>query len=114
MGSWIPQAGTSCEARGRSLSYIDTFDNWFVVFFGGLPAYHPLLDVPDTPDCPEHFGCDPGHLVIGGGPGEHPGIVLVRPGEAVLGFVRTWLDEYERLYPDKYQALKPTVAALPD
>lgn len=73
------------------MSYIDTFDNEFVGYFGGIAVYRPLEVVPAHPDDPQDFGCGPENLVIGGGRGEHPGIVVKAPGEAVVCFVRAWL-----------------------
>lgn len=97
------------------MSYIDTFDNEFVGSFGGIPVYHPLEIAPATPDSPEDFGCGPENLVIGGGRGEHPGIVIKEPGEAVVCFVRAWLDKKNPfLSPDERQAIQPAIAAWPD
>jgi hypothetical protein len=97
------------------MSYIDTFDNEFVGYFGGIPVYHPLEVVPALPDDdPGDFACGPGNLVIGGGSGEHPGIVVKAPGETVVCFVRAWLDETPFLSPDQRQALRPAVEAWPD
>jgi hypothetical protein len=97
------------------VSYIDTFDNEFVGYFGGIPVYHPLEVVPALPnEDPGRFACGPENLVIGGGSGEHPGIVVKAPGETVVCFVRAWLDETPFLSPDERQALRPAVEALPD
>jgi hypothetical protein len=95
------------------LSYIDTFDHEFVGYFGGIPVYHPLVDIPDGPDRREDFGCGPGHLVIGGGSGEHPAIVVLEPSVVVISFIHAWREELERLYPDEYQSLRPTAETLP-
>jgi hypothetical protein len=98
-----------------SVSYIDTFDNEFVGYFGGIPVYHPLEIVPALPnEDPRNFACSPENLVIGGGSGEHPGIVVKAPGEAVVCFVRAWLNETPFLSPDQRQALRPAVEAWPD
>jgi hypothetical protein len=96
------------------VSYIDTFDSEFVGYFGGIEVYHPLEAMPADPDDPRCFGCGPENLVIGGGPGEHPGLVVKEPGEAVGCFVRAWLRWYERNYPVEHQALRPAVEAWPD
>jgi hypothetical protein len=81
------------------MSYIDTFDHEFVGFFGGLPVYHPLDTVsgnaPDSAD----FNCDPTMLVIGGGGGEHPALVLRRPDCAVAHFLTDWLEHYRHTLP---------------
>ena len=98
------------------MSYIDTFDNEFVGYFGGIPVYHPLEVVPALPDDdPRDFACGPENLVIGGGSGEHPGIVVKAPGEAVVCFVRAWLDEENPfLSPEVRQAIQPAIEAWPD
>jgi hypothetical protein len=97
------------------MSYIDAVDHEFVGYFGGIPVYHPLEAVPARPaDDPRDFGCGPENLLIGGGSGKHPGIVVKAPGEAVVCFVRAWLDQTPFLSPDERQALRPAVEAWPD
>jgi len=96
------------------MSYIDTFDNEFVGYFGGIPVYHPLEVVPASPDDPASFACDPENLLIGGGSGEHPGIVVKAPGEAVVCFVRTWLEKNPYFSPEERQAMQPALEAWPD
>jgi hypothetical protein len=96
------------------MSYIDTFDHEFVGYFGGVPVYHPLEVVPATPNGPEDFGCGPENLVIGGGPGEHLGLIVKEVGETVGCFVRAWLRWYARHFPDNYQVLRPTIEAWLD
>lgn len=71
------------------MSYIDTFDHELVGFFAGLPVYHPLETVSGTGD--DLFGCTPSHLVLGGGDGEHPAIVLTHPTAAVAAFLQAAL-----------------------
>jgi hypothetical protein len=56
------------------MSYIDTFDHELVGFFAGLPLYHPLEAVMGSGG--DEFGCTPLHLMLGGGDGEHPEVVL--------------------------------------
>lgn len=97
------------------MSYIDTFDNEFVGYFGGIPVYHPLEVVPAfSNEAPRDFACSPENLVIGGGSGEHPGIVVKAPGEAVVCFVRAWFEETPFLSPEERQALQPALEAWPD
>jgi len=61
-----------------SMSHIDSYKHEIVGLFGCLPVYHPLGDIPAPPDnWPEYdFGYTTEQLVIGGGPGEHLGLVL--------------------------------------
>ena len=96
------------------MSYIDTFDNEFVGYFGGIPVYHPLEVVLASADDPANFACGPDNLVIGGGSGEHPGIVVKAPGEAVVCFVRAWLEDNPFLSPEDCHALQPALEAWPD
>lgn len=120
VATWQPQCAdrpvrliTSSGTSGiKSVSYIDTFDNEFVGYFGGIPVYHPLEVVPALPnEDPQHFACGPENLVIGDGPGAHLGIVVKAPGEAVVCFVRAWLDDTPFLSPDERQALRPAIEA---
>lgn len=78
------------------MSYIDSYDHELVGFFAGLPLYHPLEDIappayigvgPQNED----FSCTTQQLVLGGGSGEHPGLVLTNPGAAALHFLRAAL-----------------------
>jgi hypothetical protein len=68
------------------MSYIDTFDHELVGFFAGLPLYHPLEAVAGTGG--SEFGCTPDQLVLGGGDGEHPAVVLAQPTIAVKMFLQ--------------------------
>lgn len=92
------------------MSYIDTFDNEFVGYFGGLPVYHPLETVPNTPAVPRDFGCSPDNLVIGGGAGEHPAIVIKSPSEAAMFFLKAFTAESNSsLRPEQRALLQPIV-----
>ncbi len=73
------------------MSYIDTFDHELVGFFGGLPLYHPLEVVSGT-SVPGEFACSPSQLVLGGGDGEHPAIILHDAAGAVTIFVGLWFE----------------------
>ncbi|MCP2680418.1 hypothetical protein NHF45_12850 [Maricaulaceae bacterium NA33B04] len=70
------------------MSYIDSFHHTLVGYFAGLPVYRPTVDIPypDEGTSDEDFGCDRNQIVIGGGSGEHPGLVLERPGAAMAKF----------------------------
>ena len=70
------------------MSFIDGYKHQLVGYFGYLPVYRPLEDI-DGPK--QEFSCPRGGLVIGGGSGEHPGLVLRDPAGAVAEFLReTW------------------------
>jgi hypothetical protein len=75
------------------MSYIDTFDHELIGYFGGIPVYHPLESVEATNENPRDFACNPTQLLIGGGHGEHPGIVIVSPTEAAMHFLVAFLKE---------------------
>lgn len=67
------------------MSYIDTIDHELVGFFAGLPLYHPLEAVTGAGG--DEFGCTPLQLVLGGGSGEHPAVVLTNPTSAAASFL---------------------------
>lgn len=56
------------------MSYIDTFDHQYVGSFAGLPIYYPRVQVQG--DGVADFACGPDNLVLGGGCGEHPGLIF--------------------------------------
>lgn len=70
------------------MSHIDGFDHVLVGFFGGLPVYRPLEDIAGDRDTlvGEDFLCRTDQITIGGGSGEHPALVLERPGAAMAAF----------------------------
>jgi hypothetical protein len=56
------------------MSYIDTFDHEYLGDFAGIPLYHPTEVVEGKGD--RDFSCDPNNIVLGGGCGEHRGLVF--------------------------------------
>jgi hypothetical protein len=96
------------------VSYIDTFDHEFVGYFAGVYVYHPLETVPADADDPQYFGCSPENLVIGGGPGEHPGLVVKDPEEAVASYICARLRWQERHDPEEHRALRRAIEAWSD
>jgi hypothetical protein len=92
------------------MTYIDTFDHEFVGFFAGLPLYHPTQSIPARQHADE-FGCTSRQLVLGGGPGEHPALVVTDADGAVLHFLHFWLE----LAPDgRPESPAVALAKLPD
>lgn len=89
------------------MSYIDTFDHEFVGWFGYLPVYHPLEVVVGDQSHPADFGCDPTNLVLGGGSGEHPGLILRRPDYAVGCYVDDLLEGLRANSPEDAAAFAP-------
>lgn len=73
------------------MSYIDSFNHTLVGYFAGLPVYRTTVDIPypDEGTEDEDFGCNRNQIVIGGGSGEHPGLVLERPGAAMAKYALT-------------------------
>lgn len=81
------------------MSYIDTFQHEFLGFFGGLPIYHPLEEVKGDARITTSFSCSPSSIIIGGGEGEHPALILQRLDCAVVHFVTRWLKTFPELVP---------------
>lgn len=63
------------------MSHIDSFRHAIVGEFIGLPVYLSLEDIDGDFDCPAYS------LIIGGGSGEHPAIVVSDPCAAVARFL---------------------------
>ena len=78
------------------MSYIDGNKHEIVGLFGGLPVYHPLVDIAGTDDSDE-FSCSVKQIVIGGGGGEHPGLVVRQPISAVIRFLTQHYEEEHKL-----------------
>lgn len=70
------------------MSHIDSFKHEIVGNFGRIPVYHPLEEIEGD------FICGPGNLLIGGGSGEHPAIVVRNPTAAVAEFLSYELSHY--------------------
>ncbi|MCM8570998.1 hypothetical protein NE848_16490 [Gramella jeungdoensis] len=73
------------------MSHIDSFDHELVGILGGLPVYHPLEKIEGD------FICDKNQLVLGGGSGEHPAVVIENPTGIVAYFLNEILNEIEEL-----------------
>jgi len=73
------------------MSYIDTVDHSYVGRLFGWPVYHPLGVYTD-----DEFDADPSNLVIGGGSGEHPGMVIKSLDACVLQYIE-FCYEYAKL-----------------
>ncbi|VTU42691.1 MULTISPECIES: hypothetical protein [unclassified Variovorax] len=72
--------GTRCPYRRQDninliMSYIDTIPHKRVGTLAGYPVYHSNATVKAARGASD-FGCTPSNLVLGGGSGEHPGLVV--------------------------------------
>jgi hypothetical protein len=63
------------------MSHIDSFKHEIVGLFGYLPVYHPLENLEGD------FFCTKKQLMLGGGSGEHPALVIDSPLFAVAYFL---------------------------
>ena len=77
------------------MSYIDSYKHELVGMFGSLPVYHPLEDIPGSsePELSGEFACSTKQIVIGGGGGEWPGLVITNPIGAVIEFLCYGVEE---------------------
>lgn len=58
------------------MSYIDSYDHEYIGFLGYLPIYRPLQVIKGDKWGGYDFSASPNNLVLGGGRGEHPGLVV--------------------------------------
>jgi len=65
------------------MSQVDTFDHEYLGTLGYLPIYHPLVSVEDA----QEFSCTPENLLLGGGSGEHPALIIHRLDALVANFL---------------------------
>jgi hypothetical protein len=82
------------------MSHIDSYKHEIVGLFGSLPVYHPLEDIPEpaTDQLQHDFGCTTEQLVIGGGSGEHSGLVFRdAQGAAAISFLKVAFSTYQRI-----------------
>lgn len=96
------------------MSHIDSCDHELVGYFAGYPVYHVLdTDVDYTPDSDnEDFWVGYHQLVIGGGSGELPGLVMVNPDLAVKAYVLGINEEESRPDERKFSIDKSLQEAL--
>ena len=73
------------------MSHIDSFKHELVGFLGYLPVYHPLEDIDGD------FQCKTNQLLLGGGSGEHPALVIENPTSAVAYFLIKEIENEKRL-----------------
>ncbi|MCO7263403.1 hypothetical protein [Dickeya zeae] len=83
------------------MSYIDTIKHELVGFLNGLPIYHPLEEVADSPWGEDDFSCTPDNLIIGGGAGEHPALVIHELGALVASYLLLCLQKHNEFFPEQ-------------
>ena len=90
------------------MSHIDSYQHEYLGQFGYLPIYR-FLEKVEAPWGDHDFGGGPENLVLGGGSGEHPGLVLHELEHFVFYFLYEQLKEEEQqtLKDQRYADLKP-------
>lgn len=96
------------------MSYIDTFSHEFVGFFAGLPIYRSLIDHMENDDNPTYFSCSTQDFIIGGGPGEHPALLIKNPDEAVSYYFRAWIEDQSDLTDEEQTLLEENLLPYPE
>jgi len=89
------------------MSHIDSYQHEYLGQLGYLPIYH-YLELVEAPWGVYDFGATPENLVLGGGSGEHPGLVLHDFEHFVFHFLFYQLreEEQEELKDKRYADLK--------
>ncbi|SUX56225.1 hypothetical protein [Chromobacterium vaccinii] len=86
------------------MSYIDSIKHEFVGYLNGLPIYHPLEESHKANWGASDFSCGKSNLVLGGGSGEHPGLVIHNLPALVCEYLLYEISQCELLFPDRYKA----------
>lgn len=84
------------------MSYIDTIKHEIVGHLNGLPIYHPLEIHKEGAWSDPYFSCTPDNLILGGGAGEHPALVIHGLGALVARYILHYVDtltDLEKNYP---------------
>jgi hypothetical protein len=83
------------------MSYIDCFDHEYIGRLGYLPIYRPLQVIEGEEWGAYDFSATPDNLVLGGGSGEHPGLVIHKLECAAAKFLYYHIDEEHKENPLK-------------
>ena len=90
------------------MSYIDTIPHEQLGTLAGYPIYHPLATrIAARGDY--DFGCSPANIVLGGGSGEHPGMVVHHLPHLAMHYL---LYRLERLSEDNPHDLQNALESL--
>ncbi len=73
------------------MSYIDIFQHEYLGHLGYLPIYHPLENIEEGGD----FNATPANLILGGGSGEHPALVIHHLESLVAHFLSEQISDQE-------------------
>lgn len=102
------------------MSHIDSFKHEIVGLFGSIPIYHPLEEIDGD------FQADETQLILGGGSGEHPAMVIENPVKSVALFLKKKLEPLKdpklkekyyplkRLIPDWEPVIDPLLPGAPE
>lgn len=82
------------------MSYIDCFKHELVGYLNGLPIYHPLEDCIGGEFGDFDFSCTPDNLLIGGGSGEHPALVLHNLSSLVASYLYLAIEKRKEYWPE--------------
>jgi hypothetical protein len=92
------------------MSYIDTIDHELIGYLNGLPIYHPLESVSKGTWGEYDFSCSPSNLVLGGGSGEHPALILHKLESFVAKYILFDDDQKVKHFADRgYKPLEEDV-----
>jgi hypothetical protein len=82
------------------MSYIDCWNHLYIGSLGkdGLPIYMTLEDIDG-----DEFKATEGSIVLGGGSGEHPALIIENLDFCMASFLDTWVNEYKAHIPQETQ-----------
>ncbi|MEW9906045.1 MAG: hypothetical protein AB2990_01470 [Candidatus Symbiodolus clandestinus] len=82
------------------MSYIDCFKHELLGYFNGLPIYHPLEKIIGDGWGQYDFSATPENLILGGGSGEHPALVLHNLPALVAQYLLLAIENTENNFPE--------------
>jgi len=94
------------------MSHIDTIKHELVGYLNGLPIYHPIENQIGAKWGDPDFSCNQSNLVIGGGGGEHPGLVIHNLPSLVCEYLLYDIEQNSENSPDHYRPPSDEVRKL--
>ncbi|MFT8258506.1 MAG: hypothetical protein ACMZI2_04110 [Candidatus Symbiodolus clandestinus] len=82
------------------MSYIDCFKHELLGYFNGLPINHPLEKIIGDGWGQYDFSATPENLILGGGSGEHPALVLHNLPALVAQYLLLAIENTENNFPE--------------